>query len=85
MATRRFCDLCGKPAVEQRTFEILQTFGPEREDEEHNKYRAHIRVVLNFDFRNIPGGYHQPPDLCGVCVLNLLDKLKEHVERNAKP
>lgn len=85
MATRRFCDLCGKPAEEQRTLEIFHAFGPEREDEEYNKHRTQIRVSVNFGFRDHPRNFGGPPDLCGVCLLNLVDEVKKHAERNAKP
>lgn len=82
--TKRFCDLCGKPAAKNNTrLEICRRFGEEREDEEYNIRRACVRVSVNFGFRDHPTGFGGPPDLCEECVLSLLDEVKKEAEREA--
>lgn len=79
--TKRFCDLCGKPAAELRKLEISRAFGPEREEEEYNKHRCSVRVSVNFGFHDHPTGFGGPPDLCEECVLDLIGDVKQAAER----
>ena len=79
--TKRFCDLCGKPAAELRKLEIFRAFGPEREDEEYNRRRTCVRVSVSFGLRDHPTGFGGPPDLCEECVLDLIGDVKKEAER----
>lgn len=75
--TKRFCDLCGEPAVGELALELAAPFKPEYPSEVQRSEEGRPRITLrvNFGFRNHPTGYGGPPDLCHKCRAKLLYKL----------
>ena len=73
--TKRFCDVCGKPAAESIALEMDV---PALERNILNKEPAIVCLkvtISNFSFRNHPTGNVGPPDLCADCVNDLIYKL----------
>lgn len=84
--TKRFCDLCEAPAYEDITRkEYLENIG-----KPYNAYKTaggegmwqqRIEVRMNVGFVDHPTGFGGPPDLCVNCMVKLLKKLTEKVEK----
>lgn len=82
MSTKRFCDICNEPAVDQNRerIEASQRIGEPREDEEYNRIQTSVTVTAIFGFRLHPSGFGGPPDLCKDCRIVLLKQLLHQEE-----
>ena len=70
--TKRFCDMCGKPAKETSRLEHQRTPNPRPEGSDKT---ARIEVRINFGFITHSTGFGGPPDLCKKCQELLIEEL----------
>ncbi len=77
--TKKFCDLCGKPAVELSELSVQRAHGPTYLAPTIGGGSTHtcakIQLAANIRFIDHPSGYGGAPDLCADCVYSLLDDL----------
>lgn len=81
--TKRFCDLCEKPASELTAREIETTYGKiytpstlaDSFGFRENPRQAKIVCRVSFSIRDHPTGFGGPPDLCTACQRELISRL----------
>ncbi len=90
--TKRFCDLCGKPAVDfwpklrvdfpDQTWRGTKSEGISCVD---GTWTPHVEARLSFEVHEMPDSRQirpHNPDLCGYCVADLLMKMSIAVSKD---
>jgi hypothetical protein len=67
MSTKRFCDICDEPAVDERQDVYYRAASKVLSDRS-----AKIAVRISFSFEDHSTGFGGPPDLCKNCRANLI-------------
>jgi len=70
--TKRYCDICGQPAIDFQASERVP-FG--EIDESFPALGPHIVVRASFSFEGRKDKFGGPPDLCQTCGNDLIRKL----------
>ena len=75
--TKRFCDLCDRPAMEDLKLEYHLPFGEGRKSDatDGRTIWTSIKTSVVFQFVNHPTGYGGSPDLCLTCWLKQVENL----------
>lgn len=82
-----FCDICGKPAMEQQWFKAAMNVGEPRTgyETEHDgsgceKTRQCVAVAsVQFTFEQHQTGYGGPPDLCAEHARELVKMIHDRI------
>lgn len=76
--TKKFCDLCGEPAIEGTpNMEVIQPLPPK------GKFGkgAQIRLGVHFSFHFRADGFGGAPDLCSWCRIKIFLNLMAETHR----
>ena len=86
MSTKRYCDLCDKPACENLDGALTRLpvgqpwtgFSGERQCD--GSWQTNIVARVIFRFEEHLTGYGGPPDLCPECAAKLVKQLLEKIQ-----
>lgn len=86
--TKRFCDICEKPAIEHfdpAYYLPIEEWTSWKNPVNQTKEQCAIKVKAYFGFENHKTGFGGPPDLCLQCMLDLVEGLMIIIKKRMTP
>lgn len=78
--TKRFCDLCQSPALDETRVESHHKFEEWQRSIPQGTEVCYIETAILFSFNQHKTGFGGPPDLCKSCRIQLIEEALRKVK-----